>query len=169
AGGDIVAASEPGKGTTFEILLPAIAPGEAAADDDSTTAVRRSSETVLFVEDEAAVRMMGARILAEQGYRVLQAPGGAEALRLAAEHVGPIHILVSDVVMPQMSGIELARRLTEQRPEVRVLYTSGYAEDSLAGPGVLDPRSSFLPKPYVLETLLAKVREILDQGQSNLI
>jgi two-component system, cell cycle sensor histidine kinase and response regulator CckA len=162
AGGQILAHSEPGEGMTFEILLPAMVSGEAGLEVSPPKSMKRGDETVLFVEDEAVVRIMGARILAEQGYRVLAAASGPEALRRATEHAGPIHILVTDVVMPNMSGTELARRLTELRPELRVLYTSGYAEDAVVHPGVLDPQIAFLPKPYVVDTLLAKVREILD-------
>ena len=115
------------------------------------------------MEDDAAVRFMGARILSGQGYRVLQAGSGPEALELVAQHSGDIHILVTDVVMPQMSGVDLAKQLLEARPQMRVLYTSGYTEDTVAQEGVSDLRVSFLQKPYVLETLLAKVRELLDQ------
>jgi CheY-like chemotaxis protein len=95
---------------------------------------------------------------------VLQAAGGEEALRLAAQHRGPIHLLVTDVVMPRMSGTELARQLIERRPELRVLYTSGYTEDSVLRQGTLEPRSAFLHKPYVVESLLASVRELLDRS-----
>jgi PAS domain S-box-containing protein len=162
AGGDILVHSELGKGTTFDIYLPAMA-REELVESRAKQAMPRGHETVLFVEDDAAVRFMGARILAGHGYRVLEASGGNAALQLAAEHSGPVDILVTDVVMPHMSGIELARRMLEQRPDLRVLYTSGYTESSIVHEGVVEPRISFLQKPYVLDTLLAKVREILDQ------
>ncbi|HVH99538.1 MAG TPA: PAS domain-containing protein [Enhygromyxa sp.] len=163
AGGDILVHSSPGVGTTFEILLPALARDEATIEDAATPSLPSGSETVLFVEDDAAVRFMGARILSEQGYRVLEASSGHAALQLASEHDGMIDILVTDVVMPHMSGIELARRMLEQQPELRVLYTSGYTEHAIVQEGVVEPRIAFLQKPYVLDTLLAKVREILDQ------
>lgn len=163
SGGNIVVRSEPDKGTTFEVLLPALEREQPPAEARGPTPTPAGSETVLFVEDDAAVRFMGARILTGQGYRVLQASSGPAALQLAGKHAGEIHILVTDVVMPQMSGIELARQLVEQRPAMRVLYTSGYTEDTVVQEGDIDPHVSFLQKPYVLETLLAKVRELLDQ------
>jgi hypothetical protein len=121
------------------------------------------TETILFVEDHAAVRAIGVRILEEQGYRVLPASGGAEALGIAEAHVGLIHLLVSDIVMPHMSGTELGQRLREHRPEIRLLFTSGYAQNAIAAHDVLAPNVAFLPKPYVAESLLGKVREVLDR------
>jgi PAS domain S-box-containing protein len=162
AGGQILVYSELGRGTTFKILLPRTSAAETVNRRDADSAPPGGHETVLFVEDDAPVRAVGVRILAEQGYRVLEAWGGWEALRIAAEHPGPIHVLVTDVVMPHMSGTELARRLRERRPETRVLYTSGYTENAIVHHGVLDPNLAFLQKPYVTETLLAKVRAVLD-------
>jgi two-component system cell cycle sensor histidine kinase/response regulator CckA len=162
AGGQILVYSELGRGTTFKILLPRTSAAETVMPRDADSAPPGGHETVLFVEDDAPVRAVGVRILAEQGYRVLEAWGGWEALRIAAEHPGPIHVLVTDVVMPHMSGTELARRLRERRPETRVLYTSGYTENAIVHHGVLDPNLAFLQKPYVTETLLAKVRAVLD-------
>jgi PAS domain S-box-containing protein len=162
AGGQILVYSEQGRGTTFKILLPRTSAAETVVPRGPDSAPPGGHETVLFVEDDAPVRAVGVRILAEQGYRVLEAWGGWEALRLAAEHPGPIHILVTDVVMPHMSGTELARRLRERRPETRVLYTSGYTENAIVHHGVLDPNLAFLQKPYITETLLSKVRAVLD-------
>jgi two-component system, cell cycle sensor histidine kinase and response regulator CckA len=100
--------------------------------------------------------------LSDEHYRVLAAAGGPEALQLAASHDGLIHLLITDVVMPRMSGTELARRLIARRPELRVLYTSGYTEDAVVHQGVLEPRTAFLQKPFAVEVLLRKVRELLD-------
>jgi PAS domain S-box-containing protein len=162
AGGHIIVYSEVGRGTTFKILLPRTHVDEPAQLPQRVSAVPGGNETVLFVEDDATVRVVGIRILSEQGYRVLEARGGFEALRIMADHAGPIHLLVTDVVMPLMSGTELARRVRERRPETRVLFTSGYTENAIVHHGVLDPSLAFLPKPYVLETLLGKVRAVLD-------
>jgi two-component system cell cycle sensor histidine kinase/response regulator CckA len=118
------------------------------------------TETILFVEDDPAVRRIGVKILTDRSYRVLEAGGGAEALQLAAAYAHPIHLLVTDVVMPGMRGTELARRLLEQRPELPVLYASGYTEDAVVRGG-LESKSAFLGKPYVAETLLDKVQELL--------
>ncbi len=104
--------------------------------------------------------------LRERGYRVLEASGGAEALRLAEDHRGQIHLLVTDVVMPQMSGPELARELGEHRAELKVLYTSGYTDKTIVHHGVFKSKASFLQKPYISETLLGKVRSVLDQPPS---
>jgi PAS domain S-box-containing protein len=163
SGGDISVESTPGQGTVFRIYLPrakqrpaAAAPGPAQDEPG------RGRETVLLVEDEEAVRSLTARLLRSQGYRVLEAGGGAEALRLAEELKEPLDILVTDVVMPGLSGRELARRLCELRPRLKVLYISGYAEKVVAHHGVLDPGIAFLPKPFTRQGLLRKVRETLD-------
>jgi two-component system, cell cycle sensor histidine kinase and response regulator CckA len=162
AGGQIIVYSEVGRGTTFKILLPRTSLGEMSQAQPLVSASPGGNETVLFVEDDATVRVVGIRILSEQGYRVLEARGGLEALRMASAHAGPIHLLVTDVVMPHMSGTELARRVRERRAETRVLFTSGYTENAIVHHGVLDPSLAFLPKPYVLDTLLGKVRAVLD-------
>jgi CheY-like chemotaxis protein len=163
AGGHILVDTESGKGSRFGIALPRVDERAAAPELRARPRIDLGSETVLFVEDDPAVRRIGVRILAEQEYRVLAAAGGHEALRVAAEHRGPIHLLVTDVVMPRMRGTELARRLVEQRPELRVLYTSGYTDDGVLRQGMLEPRSAFLHKPYVVESLLGSVRELLDR------
>ncbi|HVJ18661.1 MAG TPA: PAS domain-containing protein [Polyangiaceae bacterium] len=152
-----------GTGTTFTIMLPEVE-GNAAPVERRRRATSRKgtgTETILFVEDEPAVRRIGAKILSNERYRVLDAGGAQEALQLAASYEAPIHLLVTDVVMPGMSGTELARRLLQQRPELSVLYTSGYTEESVAH-GALEPKTAFLAKPYVAETLLDEVRRLLD-------
>jgi DNA-binding NtrC family response regulator len=122
----------------------------------------RGTETVLYVEDEPAVRRIGIQILVEQGYRMLDAADAAQALELAASHPGPIHLLITDLVMPRVSGIELARRLVERRPDLRVLYTSGYSDHTAIQQGMLEPNVAFLQKPFTIAALARKVRELLD-------
>jgi two-component system cell cycle sensor histidine kinase/response regulator CckA len=161
AGGAILVDTEVGRGTTFTILLPQVAERAQPAAPPPRARPGRGSETVLFVEDDPAVRQVGVRILAEQGYRVLAAGSGAEAIALAGTHPGPIHLLVTDVVMPNMSGTELARILLVLLPDLRVLYTSGHTDDTFARE-VARPGAGFLPKPYVAETLLEMTRVVLD-------
>jgi CheY-like chemotaxis protein len=121
------------------------------------------SETVLLVEDEAIVRNLGVRILAGLGYRVMHAGNGDEAIELARDHGERIDLLLTDVVMPGMSGRELANRLTCLHPETRMLFTSGYTDDAIVHHGVLDEGVSFIGKPYSHTALARKVREVLDQ------
>jgi GAF domain-containing protein/CheY-like chemotaxis protein len=146
---------------TFRIYLPRVAdiangPAEPPAGPAPAT------QTVLLVEDEEGVRELSAEILREQGYTVLVAATGPEALALAARHAGAIHLVVSDLVMPQMSGRELAGRLTALRPDARVLYISGYHADIIGKRGILDPDTPFLQKPFTPDGLARKVREVLD-------
>ncbi|UQU63573.1 PAS domain S-box protein [Couchioplanes caeruleus] len=163
AGGSVGIASEPGVGTTVTVLLPASqgeAPEEPAEPEPAATLGH--GETLLVVEDEAALRDVAGRILSGAGYHVLSADGGTRALEVAALHEGTIDLLVSDVVMPGMLGKELAERLTGVRPETRVLYMSGYAQPVLASQGTLDPGVALLEKPFTAEDLLAAVRKRLD-------
>lgn len=163
-GGQILLYSEVGQGTTFKILIPRTLEGEAPVAAPTESAKPGGRETVLFVEDDPRVRGMGVRILAQRGYRVLEAAGGKEALALAERHPGPIQLLLTDVVMPQMSGPELAERLCEKLPNLRVLYTSGYTENTIVNHGVGGENVAFLQKPYSVESLLGKVRAVLDQS-----
>jgi two-component system, cell cycle sensor histidine kinase and response regulator CckA len=163
AGGHIWLYSEPGKGTTFKIYLPRTTETpEARPAPQQSVATIRGSETLLLVEDEAVVRRLAVWALRGQGYVVLEAESGEEALRVAQEHPGEITLLVTDVVMPQMSGKELAERLQTQRPGIKVLYSSGYTEDTIMHHGVLDPGIAFLPKPFTPSVLARRVREVLD-------
>jgi two-component system cell cycle sensor histidine kinase/response regulator CckA len=161
SGGSIWAYSEPGHGTTFKIYLPraAEAPPAAAAAELET---RGGTETILLAEDNAAVREVVTATLEVLGYRVLPAAGPAAALELARAHTEPLHLLVSDVVMPGMSGPELARRVRELRPGCRVLFVSGYTENAIVHHGVIDEGVSFLQKPFGAGVLARTVRQVLD-------
>jgi DNA-binding transcriptional MerR regulator len=120
-------------------------------------------ETVLIVEDNDALRKLAVKILGSQGYTVLNAQNGEEALRIGKEHKGPIHLLLTDVVMPGMSGWDLGKRLRPMRPEMKVIYMSGYTYNAILQHGVLDPQLSFLQKPFTVADLGRKVRKVLDQ------
>ncbi|HJT78974.1 MAG TPA: response regulator [Gemmataceae bacterium] len=157
---DVVSA--PGRGTAFTVYLPC-AEAAPAADRCAADAARNpnGTETVLLVEDEPAVRGLAGLALRHGGYTVLEAGGGREALRLGEQHPGPIHLLVSDVVMPGMGGRELADRLTGVRPGLRVLYLSGYTDDAVVRHGILSAEVAFLQKPFTPAALARKVREVL--------
>ncbi len=159
-GGAIEVVSAPGSGSSFRILLPE-ARGEKAALPPAQGEAPRGSETVLLVEDEAAVRDVTRAQLESLGYRVLACANAAEALVVAAGHVEPLHLLLTDVVMPGMNGRELASRLEERRSGLRVLFTSGYGEEVIARHGVLEPGVQLLQKPYGLARLASRVREAL--------
>lgn len=154
--------SDLGKGSTFQIYFTALKDAETEpATGISDSSPMRGSETVLVVEDQDDVRIFAVQALSAYGYRVLDAPNGVEALALSDRHTGPINILLTDVVMPGMNGRELANRLQTSRPEVRVLYTSGYTGDVIAHRGVLDADVAYLPKPYKAGELAAKIREVM--------
>jgi hypothetical protein len=163
SGGSIWVYSEVGRGTTFKIYLPRT---DSVVEKLEAHNVRDESpagiETVLLVEDEEMVRDMAQEILRMSGYRVLEAKHGADALAVCDEHDGPIHLMLTDVVMPQMSGRELAERLVPLRPEMRVLYMSGYTDDAIVHHGVLDKEMAFIEKPFTPSALARKVREALD-------
>ena len=154
--------SEPGKGTTFKVFLP-LAAGEISRAAQPLSEVRRGTETILLVEDEEPVRQIARSILERFGYRILEAKNGLEALALAESHLGPIDLLLTDVVMPQMSGPLLARQLALVRPHTQVICMSGYTDDAVVRHGVLDSRIAFLQKPLTPEKLRRKVRDLLDQ------
>ena len=155
--------SEPGHGTTFKIYLPRIDGVSTTAEpDEARSAPVSGRETILLVEDEEAVRDLVRGVLEGCGYSVLLAQNGEEALRLSGGHEGPIHLMVTDVVMPRMSGRELAERLASPRPTMKVLYISGYTDDAVVRHGVLSRGVAFLQKPFMPDALLRKVREMLD-------
>jgi nitrogen-specific signal transduction histidine kinase len=167
AGGFIWVYSEPGRGTSFKVYLPRV--NEPAAPDEVRPATRapgRGTETVLLVEDAASVRLVTRQVLERFGYAVLEAPEGDTALRLATKHRGPIHLLLTDVVMPGISGRDLAQQLAPLRPEMKVLYASGYANNAIIQHGILEPGIAYLQKPFTPETLARRVREVLDSGRS---
>ncbi len=164
SGGYIWVYSEPARGTTVKVYLPRVSgAAEAPAPAPELTDVRGGHETVLLVEDATPVRTLARRSLEARGYRVLDAANGPAALELSARHGGGIDLLVTDVVMPGMSGRELAERLAPVRPGMKVLYTSGYTDDAMVRQGVLTAGVAFLQKPFVPDTLARKVREVLDE------
>lgn len=161
SGGNIWVYSEPGKGTTFKVYLPRVAE-EVRAEPPAAKHAAGGAETILLVEDAAPLRTVTAAFLEQAGYRVLQAESGMEARDVALRHAGPIHLLLTDVVMPEMSGAALAEILQREREGLRVLFISGYADEALAHHGVLDEGMHMLSKPYSREALLRKVRQVLD-------
>jgi signal transduction histidine kinase len=165
SGGNIWVYSEPGQGTTFKIYLPRIEePMERSEVMPSPAAPLRGMETILLVEDEDAVRELARDILQARGYTVLEARHGAEALVAVEHHPGPIHLMLTDVVMPEMTGRELADRLAVLRPTVKILFMSGYTDNAVVHHGVLDPGTVFLQKPFSAAVLARKVRDMLDGG-----
>jgi two-component system, cell cycle sensor histidine kinase and response regulator CckA len=164
SGGYVWCYSEPGRGTTFKIYLPhADAQAEQRGNGTARVAARRGMESVLIVEDDDAVRSVARRILASHGYAVLEAAGGAAALRLYDETSPPVDLVLTDVVMPEMSGSEMARQLRERHPGIRVLFMSGYTGEAALRQRVLEPGAAFIEKPFAPEVLAARVREMLDQ------
>jgi two-component system cell cycle sensor histidine kinase/response regulator CckA len=165
SGGFIWVYSEPGHGTTFKIYLPRVeGAADALAPPVGTAEVPRGTETVLIVEDEAAVRALAKTGLTRKGYRVLEAANGGEALLLCEAEQAPIHLLVTDVVMPGLGGADLAQRLAPLRPDMKVLFISGYTDQGAARHGTIHPGAAYLEKPFSLDALARKVREVLDRG-----
>jgi PAS domain S-box-containing protein len=166
SGGYIFAQSDPGCGTTFRIYLPRVAdPPEHTGPDKHAQGPTAGSETVLLVEDEDSVRELVRETLKSKGYSVMEANDGLAGLSVAEKYEGAIDILITDVVMPGMSGSELAKRVAVARPEIKVLYLSGYTEDAIIHEGVLEAGTAFLQKPFTLLALARKVREVL-RGES---
>ncbi len=160
SGGHIAVASEPGMGTTFHLYFPRVqieAPPTLPAEPHP---VLGGTETILLAEDEASVRRIAARTLRSLGYTVLEAVHGADALEVAADHGGPVHLLITDVIMPQLSGKHLAAELRRERPELRVLFTSGYPSDVLTDAALQDG-VAFIGKPYEPVCLARRVRSVL--------
>jgi two-component system cell cycle sensor histidine kinase/response regulator CckA len=167
SGGNIWVYSELGRGTTFKVYLPRDLSATTATTIKPPTVPRssRGTETILVVEDEEALLRVALRALGTAGYIVLTAANGREALLQSAQHAGDIHLLLTDVVMPHMSGTVLAQELSKKRPTVKVVYMSGYTDDSIVHHGVLDAGTRFLAKPFTSTDLAQKVREVLDEGK----
>ncbi len=165
--GYVLVESEPGQGTTFRIYLPRV---EDALEPAGAVGAARThaggSETVLLVEDEESVRQLVRETLESKGYKVLEADNGEAALQIVSRHPGKIDMLITDVVMPGMSGRELSARLCASCPQTKVLYLSGYTEDAIVHEGVVDPDTAFLQKPFTLQMLSRKVREVLGERSS---
>jgi two-component system cell cycle sensor histidine kinase/response regulator CckA len=167
SGGSIFVYSEPDRGTVFKIFLPRTE--QLAESPKAAPPAPRAlgTETVLLVEDQPEVRAVTGNTLARQGYNVLAAGSGAEALALAENHRGDIHLLLTDVVMPGMSGRDLAQRLEVLRPAIRVIYTSGYTDDTIVHHEILDPGITFIQKPFTPYALLRTIRGVLDAPESD--
>ena len=162
SGGSIGVYSEPGSGAAFKVYLPRVIESlEERTAAAAEAEIAAGTETILLAEDDEAVRGIAVLALSRAGYKLLAADGGPMALELAAAHAGVIHLLVTDVVMREMSGRQLAEELCRLRPEVRVLYMSGYTENTIVHHGVLDPGIEFLPKPFTPTALVEKVRGVL--------
>lgn len=161
--GEILVYSEPGQGATFKVYLPRV---DRVATEIGTTPSAESlpigTETILLVEDEPGVRAFAGEALRMQGYKILEAKHGIEAQLLSAQHPASIHLLLTDVVMPQMNGREVAERLLQQRPGLKVLYMSGYAEQAVINRGIMESGFAFLQKPFTQQALVCRVRDVLD-------
>jgi PAS domain S-box-containing protein len=162
SGGSIWAYTEIGRGSTFKVFLPRTEATLREFEPVQAVTEARGSETILVVEDEDALRRLATRMLESAGFTVLAAATGEEALRLLEHHDGSVHLAVTDVVMPGLSGPDLARRISSRFPEVRVLFTSGYTDDAIVRHGLLTEGTHFLSKPYSVSELTRKVREVLD-------
>jgi CheY-like chemotaxis protein len=165
SGGSIKVLTEPGRGTTIRICLPRDEEEKPAAVcqpvQRSEAAASASVETVLLVDDEDGVRHVAREFLKIKGYSVLEAGEAREAMRIAAQHTGPIHVMLTDIVMPGVKGEELAEQIRAVRPELKVLYMSAYTEDAVLNLGILAPGTNFIEKPFGIDDLARKVREVL--------
>ena len=161
SGGFIWVYSEPGNGTTFKVYLP-----RATEEAESADALQRKrevgGETILLVEDDVEVRRVTCRILRRNGYRVLEAGNGADAMKVCEQERWPIDLIMTDIVMPEMGGAELAKKIRQKQPDARFLFTSGYTEDAAVRQSLLDPGEHFIEKPFTPARLEKKAREILN-------
>ena len=166
SGGYVWVYSEPGQGTTFKIYLPRLEAGiQEERVETAAPSVLKGEETILVVEDEAMLRELACLFLQESGYMVLEAANGAEAMEVSKRHQGPIHLLMTDAIMPGMGGRELAQKLHAERPETKVLYVSGYTDDTVLRNGLLEAGTAFLQKPFTRDSLGRKVRTVLAGGE----
>jgi CheY-like chemotaxis protein len=164
SGGEIVVYSEPGEGTCVKVYFPSVTDAVSVPEADvQQPQMAHGTETILFVEDEEAVRRLVSQTLEKQGYRLLVAGTGTEALEMAEQYSGRISLLITDVVMPRMGGKELAERLRALRPDIRILYISGYTETAILRSGSLESSEQFLQKPFTPMALSKRVRELLDK------
>jgi len=164
SGGFIWLASEPNKGTTFRIYFPRLE-GQAVllTDEQDMEPASGGGETILVVEDDVSVRALACRILRGRGYTVMEASNGKEALAAVRACTQQIDLVITDVVMPEMSGAELASQLEAVRPGIRILYVSGYANRGMESQAKLDPRVAFLQKPFTIQQLVRKVQSVLNE------
>jgi CheY-like chemotaxis protein len=168
SGGYIAVDSEKGKGASFSVFLPRLEqPAIQSAPVIAAPVSLGGSETILLVEDAEPLRKLAAMFLKESGYHILSAADGQQALQVARQNSGPIHLLLTDVVMPGMNGRVLGERLAASQPGMRVLYMSGYTDTFIAGHGVLEPGTHLLHKPFTQEALTRKVRELLDASRDS--
>jgi PAS domain S-box-containing protein len=168
SGGSIDVYSEPGHGTSVKVYLPRMDQPVPLEARDLRRKLARGTETVLLVEDDEMVRTLVRETLEREGYKILDAASPFEAKRLADQHRRPIHLLITDVVMPKVSGRELAEQLTARRPEMKVLYMSGYTDNAVLNSGILQKEVSFLQKPFTPAALTEKVREVLEGDNSRI-
>ena len=165
SGGNIWLYSEPNEGTVFKIYLPRVSLDVGVAAVAKVPSIRGGTETVLIVEDDAQIQQLVLEVLAEKGYNVLVSSNGLEALQLLSSLSAPLDLILTDVVMPQMSGRELAERAASIKPDTKVLFMSGYTNDAIVRHGVLDSGTWFIQKPFAADALAARVREVLDANK----
>jgi CheY-like chemotaxis protein len=157
--------SEPGQGTTFKIYFPRywVRTDSCTETKTDTCIIERGHETILLVEDEPNLLEIVTEILKDEGYTLLAACTPGEAIRIANEHAGDIHLLMTDVVMPEMNGRDLAKNILGVYPEIKALFMSGYTADVIAHHGIVDEGVNFIEKPFAMQDLVSKVRSVLDQ------